>query len=722
MFLLSGVLRRWKLVVIVPVLTIIATYGVIRWMPTLYQSDVEILVFDPESQIDDKVQMPISPFRSIADDRVMNTEIEVIKSSSVALRVAKELELDQDPEFQLQSRLSAMAQKLGAPRFGWLTEAPPEARDSGDLRAERLNRAAGVVQQKLKVQQIPFSYILTISMMSQNPIKAQRLTGTVANDFLAIQREERQEAQQRAASWLKSRVDDLQSRILETEAAIERLKVASGLSDTEAISQNLKDQQTAELNVQLMRARGDVADKRAHLDQARVAETNGHIDDIPELMAAAVMTQLRQQQAELRFREAQLRAKLGVNHAQVIALGIQLYDINRRLADEAERIIGNLKESYDVAVRQEQSLEASLQKLTAPQGDSATAMKLRDLRRGAETDRKLFDSYLTQYNEASQRLTLQEVTARIITPATLPAAPSSPRRTLLYALGGMLGVGGGFGLALLLEFLQSGVRTEAQVEQTFGYPVVGAIPVVQRRELRGMRCDGFARAVIDEPLSQLSESVHAMRIGLEISNAQGAPKVIMVTSPLPSEGKSTAATMLGASSAMSGRKTVLVDCDLRHQSISESLEKKNPGLSELLRGTIDLTTAIDKHPVADIDVISAGSIVRNPADLLMSHAMREIVAQLRERYDYVVMDASPLLPVVDALALATMVDKILIIVEWSRTPRASISEAFKILRPEQERIAGIVLNKVDLKQMRGYRYGRGYHYRSFEKYMSNAPV
>jgi polysaccharide biosynthesis transport protein len=719
--IVGAITGRWKLIIAFTILTLVWTYGVLQLMPRIYESSSQILIFDPESQMDEKVQTPISPFRSIADSVAMNTETEVLKSKTVALRVAEELHLDKDPEFQPHSRLSVWAQRLGFAQFHWFDIPPLAGSDLGKLRAKRLDGAAEMLRQKLKVEQIPFSYILSISMTSQDPAKAQHLTETVANDFLAIQRDERLDALQRVASWLKGRVDDLQPRILETEAAIEKLKTESGLNDT--MSQNLREQQITELNSQLMKARGDVADYRAHLDQARVAENNGDLADIPEIRGSIVINRLRQQQGELNAQEARF-GRLGENHAPVVALDIQLAEINKQLSEEAEHVLGNLKVSYDIAMQREASLEASLQKLTAPLGESPTALKLRGLERVADTDRKLHENYLTQYNEASQRLTLAVTSARIITPATLPERPSSPRTVMFYALGVMIGLAGGVGLAFLLEYVQRGLKTRSQVEQTFGYPLIGTIPIVQNRKFRRLRGHGPTRAVIDEPLGQLSESVRAMRIGLEISNSQQAPKVILVTSSLPGEGKSTAATLLGVSSAMSGRKTVLIDCDLRRRSISATLSEKKPGLSELLGGAANLAEATNKHPLMDMDVIAAGSVVRNPGDLLMSESMRDLIGQLRERYDYIVMDASPLLAVVDALALATVADKILVVAEWSRTWPDSISEAFKVLRPEQHRVAGIVLNKVDLQKMRGYGYvgGSGSSYRSLKKYFSGAEV
>jgi capsular exopolysaccharide synthesis family protein len=225
--------------------------------------------------------------------------------------------------------------------------------------------------------------------------------------------------------------------------------------------------------------------------------------------------------------------------------------------------------------------------------------------------------------------------------------------------------------------------------------------------------------MVDEPLSQFTEAVHAMRISFELSSAN--PKVVLITSALPAEGKSTTAMLLAASSASSGKRTVLLDCDMRQQSTSEAFRnKRQPGLSELLRGAAELMDVITKDPATRTYVIPAGSMVPNAADLLMSQRMRDLIAELRGEFEYIVMDTPPLLPVVDALALATVADKVLLIVEWGQTSRASISEAFKVLRPEAHRVAGIVLNKVDLSQLQGYGYRGGYHYRSVGKYPSNA--
>jgi succinoglycan biosynthesis transport protein ExoP len=712
-----GVLRRWKLISVIWVFTLIATYGVMKLVPNVYKSTAEILVFDPQRQIDGAIQKPISPFVDAVNNEAMNTEINVIKSKSVALRVAKELRLDEDPEFQPRGLLSELLERLGFTRLRRIDPAGEANGTTEQRQQDKLDLAAEALRAKLQVERVLFSYILTISVTSQDPVKAQRLASTIANDYLASQREARQGALERVASWLKGRVDELQSRVLETEASIEKLKAESGISDTGL--NNVSEQQIAELNTQLMTARAEVDEKRARLEQARrVIDTNGDIQSIPELTASTALAHLRQQQADLSWRAADLQSKLGDRHVQVISIRAELAGINKQINAEAEHIFGNMKNAFDIAARREQSLETNLQRLTAARGNSETYVRLQQMRRVADADRKVYESYLSQYNEISQRRTLQEASARVISPAAIPGSPSSPRRMLFYAFGGVFGLGGGVLLAFLLEYLQSGVKTGTEIEQSFGHPIIGIIPLVERRKSRSI-ADRVLHRMLDAPLSQFSEAVHALRISLELSSAN--PQAILVTSSLPAEGKSTAAMLLAASSASSGRRTVLLDCDLRQQTTSAAFRNKHqPGLSELLRGTAELMDVITKDPATKTYVIPAGAIAPNPADLLMSQRMRDLIAELRAEFDYIVMDTPPLLPVVDALALATIADKVLLIIEWGQTSRASISEAFKVLRPEAHRIAGIVLNKVDLRQLQGYGYLGGYHYRSVGKYFTKA--
>jgi succinoglycan biosynthesis transport protein ExoP len=736
---LRGVLRRWKLVATIALCVSIATYGVVKVIvPSRYKSTVEILIYDPQQQIDATIQKPISPFVEALGGDAINTEINILKSKSVALRVVRELGLDTDPEFQprevgigdfgkqlglvakrlgigdLPERIGikSLAERLGLTRLGAAYSTSEQPISATEEQAERLDLASEELIKRLDISQD--SFIISVSATARDPVKAQRLASTIANDYLAGQREARQEALDHVAAWLKGRVENLQSRVSETEVSIDKLKAESGVPDAE--SDKVREQQTRDLSAQLMTAREEVSDKSAHLEQARhVIDTNGDIDSIPELAASTALTDLRRKKMELNWSLADLQNKFGEHNPQVVSARASLAAVDKQIGVEAgKNVLATMQNAYDIAVRREQSLAANLQSLTA-NVNSETSVKLQQLRRAADAGRKDYESYFAQYNNIVEQREMQSASARIISPATRPRVPNS-NRMKFYAIGGVVGLGGGLLLAFLLEYFQAGIKTSTEIEQSFGLPVIGNIPLALHGRFSRASYARIMDGVIKEPLSLLSGAVHATRINLELSSAN--PKVILITSALPGEGKSTGAMLLAASAASAGKRTILLDCDLRMRSISETLRRKHQvGLSEVLRGTASLKDVIIEDPMRNFHLVPAGSMVPNTADLLMSQAMQDLIAMLRRDFDYIVIDSPPLLAVVDALALATVADKILMITEWGSTPRDAIQEAFRVLGPEANRVAGIVLNKVDFNELPGY---GGSQYRSIAKYYGTA--
>jgi len=694
---LRASLRRWKLIAFCACAGVAITYGLLKAVPPIYKSTADILIFDPQRQIDSAVQKPISPFVDAVGYDAMSTEVSVLKSKSVALRVAKELRLDTYSEFQPRNLVSESLEWIGLAGLNRALKEGGQVTAADD--AEKLDHAADAFM--ARVEAWPSSYIITVSTTAQSPAMAQLLTSTIANDYLASQREARQEALDHVASWLKSRVDNLRSRVLETEAAIETIKAENGVGDPE--SNLARGQQVRELNTELNAARRRVNEKRTRLEQARrLLDTGGDIQSIPELTTSATLTSLRQKQVELKLRADDLQSKLGEGHGQAIAARAAVASVNRQISAEAEHIFGNMANGYDLALQEERSLEANLQRLAIHVPPEAET-KLQLLMRVASADRSLYESYLSQYNDVSERRTLQGASARIISPASLPKSPSSSRRKLFYGAGAVLGLVGGLLTALFIEY-RPGVRTSAELEQISRLAVIGVVPRISNKGARRISYQQLTGRRPKQSPSYLSEGVHAMRINLDLTNANA--KLILVTSALPGEGKSTTARLLAASSVSAGKKTLLLDCDLHgRQSPEPSGHKRVPGLSEYLQHAAGLSDVISIDPVSRAFIIPAGSMLPNAADWLMSERMRDLIGVLRGKFDYIVVDSPPLLPVVDALALATMADRILIVVEWCRTPRAAIFDAVKSIRPQAHRVAGIVLNKVDLDQLPRHHYG-----------------
>jgi polysaccharide biosynthesis transport protein len=722
--LIDGLVRRWRLIAAIPLICFLVTLTGLQLVPSSYLASSQLLIFDPQW----RTEVPVGEQRSPSvnfDTVAINTEIEVLKSAALALRVARELRLDQYPEFQQHSRVAGLVDQLGLSgavvrlrellephSFG---EAEPAADhlavapDPAKVEDERIDIAAAILRERLQVDRLPFSYVLVVSVISGAPDMAQRLVAAVVDDYLADQRETRQTALQQMSLWLKERLFELKSRVVETETAIEKLKAQSGLSDTGKGSIN--EQQITDLNAQLMLARAEVAEKRARLEHAREPpDGNGGLQNLAEGGTSPLMAQLRLQQSELVRREAELRAKLGNRHAEVLALEAQLAGLNKAMNDEAAQGIADVQYSLDVAVRREQSLEAGLQQLTAKQSNSGDYVKLQQLQRVAGADSKLYETYLAQYNEVASETSLQAVGPRIISPAGLPSAPSFPRHKLLLCLGAtVFGLAIGVLLAILVEYVKGSVQTGVQAEKMFRYPVLGGLPFVSQNRPSSDRADDqLVQTIMTAPLSTFSEAIRAIRISLRLSEHRNAPSVILVTSCLPGEGKSTLAMLLAASSAAANHRTMLVDCDLRGRTISQRVRRQAPGLAELLSGSADIATVTVRDVASGCFVIPAGAPSDSPGDLLASKRMDEIIRQLRADFDYIVLDTPPLLPVVDTLTLLPVADKILLTVDSTRASYDNIAAAFRYLRPEADRIAGMVFNKLSQKQLARYRYGAYY--------------
>lgn len=697
-WLLSLPARRWKILVAVPLLTLLLAYLAIRIIPPVYESGVQILVFDPQQQDISVIAQQGGQARGY-DGVAANTEIEVIRSQSMLLRVVRDLSLDKNPEFQLSG--------LGSRLPAWLRPshymgASPTA-NPGETADDRLSIAASILRTKINVDRTPLSYILNVTARSRDPVLAKQIAETLLNDYLKEQQKARQQSLDQMEVWVSAKLAELKARSTETGTAIEKLKAEGGFTD--AGKDSSIERQIADLNAQLTAARADVADKSARLEQARqLPAVDGSAQNIPDINGGStVLNQLRLQQSILTQRAAQLKAKFGPGHAAVVATEAQLDSINQAINDETARMRSDLQNLRDIAVRREKSLETELQRLAAARGSSDDHVKLQELQRIADANGKVYDSYLAQFNAIESSKTRVGNTERVISAAEVPDEPVFPRRGLIMLGGGVAGIVLGFAIAFAIDFLGERMKMGAEAEETYGVPVLGNVPLhLTARASKQPAGKALIQDFVSTPLSPFSESVRAVRLGLRLSDQAQTPKIIMVTSSLPGEGKSTLSTLLAASSTAAGNRTVLVDCDVRGRSISRDFGKKQQGLTDILAGTADLDDVIVRHPDVDCFVIPAGTLVQSLSDHAGSSRMSDLMSRLREKFDYIVIDTPPVLSVVDAVAFAGMADKILVTIDSQRTRPASVSETFRLLRPETQRIGGIVFNKVVPEQYRRY--------------------
>jgi capsular exopolysaccharide synthesis family protein len=314
---------------------------------------------------------------------------------------------------------------------------------------------------------------------------------------------------------------------------------------------------------------------------------------------------------------------------------------------------------------------------------------------------------------------MEDSDARVVSRAKIPNIASFPKLTLNLALGVLFGLAAGIGAVMLAEALDSGIATSEDIERFLGVASLGSIPLLSSTVNKGGGAsDSPADMVVERPLSAFSEAFRNLRTSIVYSRVDKTVRVIAVTSSLPGEGKTTTAFCLGRAMAMSGSRTVVVDCDVRRRNINRLLgQEPAVGLMEVLAGkaTLDQALVLDSASGAWFLPLARSSFT--PKDLFGGQAMSNLLAELKARFEFVLLDTAPVLPVADTRALAPKADVVVFLTQWRRTPRRAVQAAFELLRSVGADIAGVALTQVDVREQAKYGYGdAGYYYRSYRKY------
>ncbi|HSI39140.1 MAG TPA: polysaccharide biosynthesis tyrosine autokinase [Xanthobacteraceae bacterium] len=714
--------RRWRLIAMVAAAIISLTFIVLLVLTPRYTAQTEILLDLRQQTVSSPDQlMPGAVF----DPLVVDSQIAIIKSVSLLRRVVEKENLVNDPEFGVDPN-------AGPPWYSFITnfirsltssgtpEPVAEAGEDAIPRDVRITIAR--LQQALTVTREGATYVLLVEFSSEDPVKAARLSNAISNAFILDQLEARFDAARRSASWFDQRLQTLRDELRKSEEAVESFRAQNNLvgpSNGTGITTTLNETQMSEISGNLVAARADAAEKQAKFAQAqRIIREGGNVQAVPDVLRSQVISNLRGQQAEVNRREADLVARYGERHPLVVNVRAERRELERQINAEVTRVIGVLKNDYDVAQSRVDSLASSVATASGQAGtDNALSVRLRELERVALANKTLYESFLGQSKIATEQTSFQVREARIISAATTPSIPTFPKTLLIMILAGVAGVMVGAGLAVLLEALNAGFNSPRQVEETLGLPVLTSI---ERADLSDFTArDGgpvLAAYLLAKPLSRYSESIRSLRAGIQMSDVDNPPKVIQVTSSAPNEGKTSIALSLAVSSASSGKKTVLVDCDLRRPTASSLFGLQGqPGLVELLTQTASHEGILHRDKATGVFVLPAGGRTQNPPDLLSSQRMQQLIDHLRQNFDLVVIDTPPIGPVIDAALLASIADKVLFTVRWSATSRELVQHAVDQI-PGDRKICGVALNMIDVR--RAPKYGRYSYYSSnyYNKY------
>jgi polysaccharide biosynthesis transport protein len=680
--------------------------AVLLSLPPTYTAESSIVLDARKPRLVDLPSL-VSEQTTAPEVAQLRSEVDVLQSKDLAARVIDRLRLMNQPEFQdTRSRLStvlaaarkAIAQHLPwlAPRLPWPTARPVDPPVTLALRA----RAAAIefYRQHLTVANDGRSYVIRIQYRSRNPDLAAAVVNTHVQLYLHDQVTYKQEIGREASNWLTRELSNLQTKLRSSEEAVQRFRednqiVQSG--DTTLLSQQL-----AAVNAQIPAAEAELANRESRLQRARQLLQRNAIDTQPDVLDSVLIQRLREDESALERRRADIEATFGENHPTVQRIKAEIQTMRGNIRVAVARVVKGLENEVDVARAKESELRSRLVELERRTvvADRAEG-KLRDLQREVHANNSLIEVLLNRYKQVSAQEEIQQPDARVVSAAVSPVAPSFPRLSIHLPLLGLISFLSGAALAFLKELTRRGFKGTHEIEIECDLPSLGSVPIVPRVWPRQAVPQDL---VADSPHSTFAEAIRYVRNSIQASGLalRASPKTFLVTSSLPHEGKTVLAISLARSFATSGKKTLLIDCDLRNPSVPASISppEGTECLSRVLARDADWHDGIYRDGKSALDVMSATSSIAAPHDLVACPAMRALIDQCRRHYDIVILDSPPITAVSDALTLSRWVDATMLAVRWGVTPREIAKTSLNKLFQSGARLCGAVLTQVDLRR------------------------
>ena len=693
--------RKWVIFSCVAAIFAVVAIASLKMTP-IYEANGSIAINKPDSTLNFQNSATFS--LDYYDPTELDTEVKILQSDLLALQVIKELNLDHSggPNGRAPSSLE-------------LTPDPLQV-DSAHL-----SSVIGGFKGSLRVALSPNTRIIEVHYRSGDPQMAANVVNTLMQTYVENNFKSRFESTMQASDWLNKQLVDLQMKVETSQEKLVRYQKEHEILGMDE-KQNITTAKLDELNKELTSAESERMDKEAFYrlvesgDPDAIASSAGGIETGSAQSASALLESLRAKQAELHIQTADLNTQFGPSYPKLAQLNNQLKEIDTQIQGEMKKIASKVRGQYMTALQRENMLRDALEKQKQEANKlNESAIQYNILKRDSESYRQLYEGLLQRMKEAGVSAGLKSNNFRIVDTARVPNGPIEPNipRNLGFAL--VLGLMSGVGLAILLEGLDNTVRTTEQAQTISGLAPLGMIPLGSKGIREGSTGKRLALAASNEavelitqvrPQSQMAESYRALRTSLLLTNLGAPPKVIMVTSALPQEGKSTTSINCAIVLAQKGVRVLLIDADLRRPSIHKTLGMgPRSGLSNVLTGSTTLQQAITRTPILpNLHVLPAGTPPPNPAELLASTNMKDVLAQLREEYDHIVLDTPPTLSVTDAVVLSPRADAVVLVIRSGQTTKQALRRSRDVLMQVNAKVSGVLLNAVDLSSPDYYYY------------------
>jgi len=695
--------RGWWVLATLAIVFSLSVIATLKTTP-LYQATSKVAIF-PESP-------NVLGFKDFQDsspdydyDVALETQAAILRSDALAIKVIDAMHLAQDPRFSSSKRSSSVSTIRTA-------DMEPDPAKTASL--------LGTLGGGLNVQLIRNSRLIQVSYTHPDPRLSTEVVNTLIRTFIEENFRTKYESVTQTSEWLSKELADLQLRVQTSEEKLVRYQKDHSILGIDE-KQNIVTAKLDELNRELTAAQTDRIQRESNYRQGVVGDPTGFGKSSTQGMSS-LLDKLREKEADLNTQYAQATTQFGSGYPKVVELSNQLKQVRTETGLEEKRMQARLQDEYLAAAGREKLLTSAFddQKKQANQLNES-AIEYSVLKRDAESNRQLYQSLLQRLKEAGVTAGLRSSNIRVVDIARVPTSPVTPDIPRNLALGFLLGLGGGIGLAFIIESLDRSVRDVDQVTAISTLPALGMIPLQLstngdlRKRLNAVsigteNSDSLSLVTYARPKSQAAEAYRALRTSILLSAFGAPPKVILVTSPLPQEGKTTISANSALVLAQRGSRVLLIDADLRRPGLERMMGiRSKGGLSTLISGVDkaeDVIVQFSKVP--NLWILPAGPIPPQPAELLGSSVMKVQIARWRDEFDHVIIDTPPCLSVTDAVILSADVDRVLLVARAGQTTKPALRRACDLLLQVNAKVMGIVLNAFDLRSADSYYYSYSY--------------
>lgn len=687
-----GIIKRYSLRILLLAIafTVLVAILVMKMTP-LYTSSTTLLI---EAEKANVVSIEEVYGIDTKSKDYMATQFEVLKSRQIAEKTVESLSLYDNADFMPEENETSFVSDL-AKMFPFLPQKEKVELTEEQKVAKLKRKATHLLMSATDVSLMKGTQLVRISVTTEKPNLSALIANTIAEVYIENYLQAKLDMTAKATSFLTDSIDGLKTKLDIAERNLVRFYETNQVVNIDGVV-GLASDELERLNIQLSEAEVELKLNSVIFNQIKDSKAIEDVARIPEVLNHPAVRDVRRDEGKALTRVSELSKVYGPKHPKMIAANAELTAIRGTLNTQITDLISSITTQYESSKQKVAQLQREVETSKAAFRSLAELdNKRKALEREVDINQQLYDSFFTRLKETDELGGLESANARVLDTALPSYTPSKPNKKLFIAAAFVLSLSFGIALAIVMETLNSGIRSVDDVEKKLGQRMLGLIPWLAHKK----KTDLPIRTFFDGKKHQFAEAVRTLRTSLSLLNIEKENQAILVTSSVPKEGKTTVSINLAFALGQLD-KTILIDADLRRPSIGKqfNIPSYQPGVANLVLKSHSFEECLVRDEESNIDILSAGTIPSNPQELLADKGFEDLISKLKSEYKYVVVDTAPTQAVSDSMIVANSCDSVIYVVRADSTSDKVINNGLSRFLQVGHRLDGVVLNQVNLRK------------------------